>query len=60
MDIYFLLRFLVMNTRPDIETPARLRTFDLAKRAALDLIDELEKMNAFGTMAAITKGNPYV
>ena len=59
MSIYDLLRFLVLNTAPRVESPGILASYELAKKASLDLIDTLEKQNAFGTMAAITKGNPY-
>ena len=59
MDIYNLLRFLITATNPTVESPQILRTYELAKKAAYDLIDELENLNAFGTIAAVTKGDPY-
>jgi hypothetical protein len=59
MDIYNLLRFLVYNCRPEIENPARNHVFDVVKKASIDLIDELEAVNAFGTMAAIKRGMPF-
>jgi hypothetical protein len=59
MDIYNLLRFLIMNCEPGIENPLRNHQYAMIKKAGMDLINELEAVNAFGTMAAIKKGVAY-
>jgi hypothetical protein len=59
MNIYMLLGMLVKAMQPRVESPAILAQFSLMQRTALDLIQELERQAAFGTVATITVGNPY-
>lgn len=56
MNIYSLLRFLVIATNLQVENKAALETLHQAKAIALDLVDKLEELNAFGTIASITSG----
>lgn len=56
MTIYDLLRFLVVTSRPRVTTIEISLAYDHFKGAALDLIDQLERTQALGTLTSELEG----
>jgi hypothetical protein len=57
VNIYNLLRFLVAMANPTVENPELMRELATAKKAAYDLITQLEEMNAFGQYGKVILTN---
>jgi hypothetical protein len=65
VNIYDLLRFLILTADIKVHTPETLKAFKEFRAASLDLIRKLEKTQALGTLTSETEGEinvymPYV
>ena len=60
MNIYEILRVLIWNVQPIVESEEAVKLIEQFRANALDLIDQLEKIHAFGTLASITQGETHV